>query len=290
MDPFSKLPSLIQTEIFVHLQSDVSIKQVIQASPYMLWHFITYKKGVLRCILNDILPIGTSGDILRDALKTIDISDRASVKRYEETEIWQITKLPDNSNVEQLQTLWRLFIRIIPFIEDYTSNATRVYPPRAYIGIPDVMDISGSYFKGRRLETNVVRFTSLTSAERHRFFSALTMYELLCKIYYPQWKIIEEQLVTQRQLLVMCKKSDWRVLLSVHGYYKGVYGALFAHCVNSWLPDIPQLSKTGQSPLNSVASSDTNIPSSSRYGLLFPDNTYLNAREYEKAMDTNGRS
>ncbi|KAF5540021.1 hypothetical protein FPHYL_12146 [Fusarium phyllophilum] len=277
MDPFSKLPSLVQTEIFVHLQSDINIKQVIRASPYMLWHFVTYKKSVIRRVLNNIVPLSTSGDIIRDALRIIDISDKATAKRYNDTDLSQDMKLPDNLTDEQLRTLWLLFIRIIPFIEDYISKATSVYPPRAYIGIPDVRDGSGSYFEWQRLETNIVKFTSLTSAERHRFLSAFMRYELFCKIFPPRVHNYEEQLARGRRLATMCRGSDWRILLSVHEYYGTVYGALFAHGANSWLPDIPELSKTVHS-----------VPS--EYGLLFPDNIYLDAGEYETDLDTNGRT
>ncbi|KAF5551414.1 hypothetical protein FMEXI_3532 [Fusarium mexicanum] len=277
MDPFSKLPSLIQTEIIFHLQSDVSVKQVIQASPSMLWHFITYKKSVIRYILNGIVPFRTSSEILRHALIIIHISDQASAKRYREIKSWQTMKLPAEFTVKQLQIPWRFFTRMVPFIEDYVSIATSVYPPRAYLGIPDVVDGSGSYFKERRLETNVVKFTALTSAEQHRFLSAFTRYELLCKAFHPEERDCEEQMATGRQLAAMCRDSDCRILLSVHEYYTAVYGALFAHGANSWLPDIPESHETGPSPLHSVPS---------EYGLLFPDNIYLDAREYEQDMDT----
>ncbi|EXL94611.1 hypothetical protein FOIG_12804 [Fusarium odoratissimum NRRL 54006] len=52
MDPFSILPSLVQTEIFVHLQSDIGV-------------------NILRCIMDGILNGDTSGDLLRDALGII---------------------------------------------------------------------------------------------------------------------------------------------------------------------------------------------------------------------------
>ncbi|KAF5598030.1 hypothetical protein FPCIR_3303 [Fusarium pseudocircinatum] len=247
----------------------------------MLWHFVTYKKGVIRYILNDIVPFRTSGEILRDALIIIDISDQASAKRYRETRSWQTMKVPEDFTVEQLQILWRFFIRLVHFIEDYTSKATSVYPPRAYMGIPDVIDGSGSYFQGQRLENNAVKFTSLTSAERHRFFSAFVRHELLCKIFHPRNNYCGERIAMRRPLAKMCQESDWKILLSVHAYYTTVYGALFARGANSWLPDIPELSQTGEPPLSSVPR---------EYGLLFPDNTFLNVREYEKDVDTNNRA
>ncbi|KAI1044231.1 hypothetical protein LB505_008633 [Fusarium chuoi] len=279
MDPFSNLPSLVQTEIFVYLQSHTSIKQIIQASPSMLWHLISYKDSIIRRILNDIVPISTSANIVRDALRIIDISDKTSAKIYEESDIWKTMELPENFTTKQIQTLWRFFIRMFAFIEDYVSKATSVYPPRAYLGVPDIIGGSGSYFKERRLETNVIDFTSLTCAEQHRFLSAFVRYELLCKIFYPRSMSYEEQLVITRKLGAMCQKSKWKILLSVHEYYKAVYGALFAHGANSWLPDIPQQYKTDQSPPTMT----------SEYGLLFPDDTCFDARAYETDMDKAGR-
>jgi hypothetical protein len=282
MDPFSKLPSLIQTEIFIHLQSEISIKKVIQASPSMLWRFVAYKKSVLSRIMNDILHEDTSGDLLRDALGIVYISDKASARKYQETKMWQTMELPGTLKHDQLETLWRLFSRMITFIEDYASKATSVYPPRAYLGIPDIINGNGSYFKGQRLETKVVRFMSLTGTERYRFLRAFARYELLCKIFYPRKRSPEETYTMEKQLIAMSEDSDLTMMTSVHEYYRGVYGALFAHCQDSWLPDIPQPPKTGQS-------SDTNIPESSRYGLLFPDNTYFSAAAYEEDMEKYGR-
>ncbi|KAL5589993.1 hypothetical protein ACKRZS_005765 [Fusarium odoratissimum] len=164
MDPFSILPSLVQTEIFVHLQSDISVKQVIQASPSMLWHFIAYKKSILRCIMDGILNGDTSGDLLRDALGIIYISDKASAKRYRQTEMWKTMELPDTLDLEQLEALWHIISCMIIFIEDYVSKATSECPPRAYLGILDLLNGSGSYFKVQRLDTNAVRFSSLTGA------------------------------------------------------------------------------------------------------------------------------
>ncbi|KLP23487.1 uncharacterized protein LW94_8599 [Fusarium fujikuroi] len=282
MDPFLKLPSIVQSEILVHLQSEISIKMVIQASPSMLWHFVAYKKSVLRRIMNDILHEDTSGVLLRDAQGIIYISDKASAKNYLETKMWMTMELPDTLEQDQLEKLWRLFSRMITFIEDYVSKATSAYLPRAYLGIPDILNGSGSYFKGQRLDTEAVRFMSLTRAERHRFLSAFAKYELFCKIYYPRKRFPEEWLNIEKQLLAISKDSDLMMMNSVHEYYQGVYGALFAHCQESWLPDIPETPKKEQS-------SDANIRKSSRYPLLFPDNTYFNAEVYEADMEIYGR-
>ncbi|KAF5635818.1 hypothetical protein F52700_5130 [Fusarium sp. NRRL 52700] len=278
MDPFSNLPSLVQSEILIHLQSEIRIKKVIQASPSLLCHFLTFKKSVLRRILNDILYEDASGDLLRDALGIIYISDKASAENYLETKMWMTMNVLGTLEKDQLERLWHLFSRLIIFIEDYASKATSVYLPRAYLGIPDILNGSGSYFKGHKLETKVIRFKSLTSTERYRFLSAFAKHELLCKIYPPQRRHFEELIAMEEQLLAMSKHSDLTMMQSVQEYYKCVYGALFAHCQESWLPDIPEPTKTEQSY-------DKNIPKISRFGLLFPDNTYFSAEAYEEDME-----
>ncbi|EMT74433.1 hypothetical protein FOC4_g10002548 [Fusarium odoratissimum] len=113
MDPFSILPSLVQTEIFVHLQSDIGVK-------------------------------------------------------YRQIEMWKTMELPDTLDLEQLEALWHIISRMIIVIEDYVSKATSECPPLAYLGTLDLLNGSGSYFKGQRLDTTAVRFSSLTGASSQR--------------------------------------------------------------------------------------------------------------------------
>ncbi|KAF4961435.1 hypothetical protein FGADI_289 [Fusarium gaditjirri] len=75
-------------------------------------------------------------------------------------------ELSNTLEQDQLETLWRLFSRMIIFIEDYVSKATSVYLPRAYLGIPDILNGSRSYFKGQRLDPEAV---SLVKKERRRY-------------------------------------------------------------------------------------------------------------------------
>ncbi|KAH7216955.1 uncharacterized protein BKA55DRAFT_599655 [Fusarium redolens] len=171
--------------------------------------------------MNDILHEDTSGNLLRDALGIVYISDKASARKYQETKMWQTMELPGTLKHDQLETLWRLFSRMITFIEDYASKATSVYPPRAYLGIPDIINGNGSYFKGQRLETKVVRFMSLTGTERYRFLRAFARYELLCKIFYPRKRSPEETYTMEKQLIAMSEDSDLTMMTSVHEYYRG---------------------------------------------------------------------
>ncbi|KAH7210560.1 hypothetical protein BKA60DRAFT_463291 [Fusarium oxysporum] len=167
-----------------------------------------------------ILNGDTSGDLLRDALGIIYISDKASAKRYQQTEMWKTMELPDTLDLEQLEALWHIISRMIIFIEDYVSKATSECPPRAYLGIMDLLNGSGSYFKGQRLDTNAVRFSSLTGAERYRFLPAFTRHELICRIYYPLPRTSTEADAVKRQVIEISEGTELMTLLSVHQYYR----------------------------------------------------------------------
>jgi hypothetical protein len=187
MDPFQRLPSVIQTEILVHLETESSITQLIQASPSMRRHFLTYEKSILRRILNRFLEGDTSGHLLRDALGTTYVSDITTAKAYHHGNLWNTRELPDPIGLADLQTLFRLFSRVIIMIEDYATKATSIYPPRDYLGLPDLVFNKGADFKGQRLGTKKVRFSFLSPAERYRFLRAFLRHELFCRIYHPKY-------------------------------------------------------------------------------------------------------
>jgi hypothetical protein len=284
MDPFKALPSLIQTEILVHLETESSITQLIQASPSMLGHFLTYKKSILQSILNRLLEGDASEHLLRDALGIIYVSDIATAKAYHHGNLWQTRRLPDPISLSDLQTLFRLFSRVIAMIEDYATKATSIYPPRDYLGLPDLVLSNGAEFKGQQLSTKKVRFSFLSPAERYRFLRAFLRHELFCRVYHPKyWHLTElddpEDLWARYGTSESPSLND---LSSVHEYYKSVYGALFAHLQDSWLPDITDQSATQAIQEHAKVNDGGNRvkPNSQDHGLLFPDNMFFDAGGY----------
>ncbi|CAJ0554428.1 Ff.00g129410.m01.CDS01 [Fusarium sp. VM40] len=284
MDPFQGLPSLIQTEIFEHLETESSITQLIQASPSMLRHFLAYKKSILQSILNRLLKGDTSGHLLRDALGIIYVSDITTAKAYHHGNLWQTRELPDPIGLADLQTLFRLFSRVIIMIEDYANKATSIYPPRSYLGLPDLILGNEAEFKGQRLGAKTVRFSFLSPTERYRFLRAFLRHELFCRVYHPKyWHFTElddpEDLWARYGTSESPSLND---LSSVHEYYESVYGALCAHCQDSWLPDIPHQSATRAIEEHVKVNDGGNRvnPTSQDHGLLFPDNMFLDAEEY----------
>ncbi|KAF5667309.1 hypothetical protein FHETE_6012 [Fusarium heterosporum] len=273
MDAFRKLPLLVQTEIFVHLKSELSIKQLAKASISMQSHFVRFEKSILRRNIHHTFSKDPTGTLLKDVLGILFMSDRLKTKEYCEKRLWHTLELRQYSNLEDLGRIFRLLSRIITFIEDYITKATSIYPPRSYLGLPDLSSGAGSYFKGQPLDANKICFTDLTSAEQIRFLRPFLRYELHCKMSLPQfWRRVDEDTAYHHMLSDLKEAEqplDPILLTSVHEYYQSIYGAIYAHCQNSWLPDVPAASEAPEGP-----------SSTSDYGLLYPDTILFDDGEY----------
>lgn len=263
MDPFHGLPTLVLDEVFFQLGDATSITQLIGASPSMLSHWVQYGQGITRRIVTDILSVDDSGCLLDDASRILDIQNAHSAREYYS----QVASV-EPRKVVRTKILWPLFLllsRLIGFIADFVSKASSPYLPRAYLGIPDLMG-RGSYFKGRDLGNPRIEFANLTTSEQYRFLRAFLRYELKCRIYHPAaWTMYEKQSMYANIISGIGDHGamDPGMLDTVHEYYEGLYGSIFAHCLDAWVP--------GQS-LKDMLSFD--------YGLLFPDTIFLDAKEY----------
>jgi hypothetical protein len=169
-------------------------------------------------------------------------------------------------------------------VEDYATKATSIYPPRDYLGLPDLVFNKGADFKGQRLSTKKVRFSFLSPAERYRYLRAFLRHELFCRVYHPKyWHCTK--LNDPKDLWARYGNSEspsLNDLGSVHGYYESVYGALFAYCQDSRLPDIPDQSTTQAMEEHAkVNDGGSRVkPASQDQGLLFPDNMFFDAGGY----------
>ncbi|KAM0548791.1 hypothetical protein ACHAPJ_009788 [Fusarium lateritium] len=303
MDFFSKLPLLVQSTIFTHLNSERCILQLIRASPVMLAHYVEYRPTITRYRLTQILALDHDGIILQDALAVIQLP---AVKMGSQPNLnpftlppvlrtirsWEAQEFRDpllQSDQDNIARLYRFFSRLITFIEDYLAKALDPFPARAYLTLPDLASVVPQMlFKGRKVDIKPVAFGAMRNAERFRLLKAFVRYELLCKVHHPKiWgrlkgDIYAEIIKRSNQNLML---KDYEALYCVHEYFKGLYGAIYAHCQDSWLPD-----RQSRSNLNTVAVVQTvelehqNVPSSKDYGLLYPDNVYFNAREYSYGL------
>ncbi|KAJ4138455.1 hypothetical protein NW768_002289 [Fusarium equiseti] len=263
MDPFHGLPTLVIDRVFYQLGDTTSITQLIRASPSMLSHWVQYRKGITRHIVIDILSVDDSGCLLDDALRILDIQDARSAREcYSQVEFMEPRKVM-RSNL--LWTLFLLLSQLISFIVDFVSKAASPYLPKAYLGIPNSLG-RGSYFKGKDLGNTRIEFSNLTSSEKYRFLRAFLRYELICRICHPEaWTMFEKQGIYAKVMSDIGDNGamDPAMLNTVHEYYQGLYGAIFAHCRDAWVP--------GQ-PRKDMSSFD--------YDLLFPDTIFLDAKAY----------
>ncbi|KAJ3548778.1 hypothetical protein NM208_g838 [Fusarium decemcellulare] len=272
--------------------SETTIVQLIQASPVMLAQYVSSKRQVMRENLATFLATDRDGGLLEDALAIIRRSPVNStsylIPRHLRPE--KEENLP--GTIEQLDDktifkLCRLFSRLVLFIEDYLTKATNIFPPGAFLTLPDIASGSpGLYFKNRPAKINMVSLESLTCAERHRFFRAFIRYELFCKTYHPcELRTVGpspyHELVRHSQLAHMNEASrdkrqlfDYETLFCVNRYIRTVYGAIFVHCADSWPPETQFLSTD-----DLVTSAFGGKPEEDK-DLLFPDTVYFNASNY----------
>ncbi|CAG1982563.1 unnamed protein product [Fusarium graminearum] len=277
MDRLTRLPTLILTEIFVQLENESSIKGLIRAYPSMLSIYYRYEQGILTRILDNLLADDVTGKIEKDALAIIEFSNRDGdfywqICRhgFQLKDMW-FPEWPDPPTRGDLRQLHRFLSRIITFIEDYVSKATSEYPPRAYLGLPD-LETGNTRFRGNLLDTRMVRFINLTCDERYRLLRHFVRYEFLCKLHNDDY--IGE--IAPRRFRKFNKfgarnELDARLLLSVHKYYVSLYGALFAHVGDAWLPPVPRCSS---------AQGVTNDSAPHYRPLMYPDNLLFDADEY----------
>lgn len=182
------LPTLVQEEIIVQLGTEPSHRSLFRAYPSMRSLFKRYETKILHRILQNLITDDEEGNIRRD-IWTITNTPEARRRGLSDPTARLITCRRSGASkswptsLSCLRSVHRLISRVITFIEDLLSKATSKYPPRAYLGLPDLKWGTRCRFKGRRLDTKLLSFTSLTRPERYRLLRAFVRYELVCLIY-----------------------------------------------------------------------------------------------------------
>jgi len=258
----------------------------------MLSLYSSYERGILESILANLFADDVDDKIRKDVSAIIEFpkpeeededSYWKNTRRINLKE-WQWPDWPQSPEIGYLQQVHRLLSRIIEFIEDYISKATSEYPPRAYLGLPD-LKTGNTSFIGSPLETRILSFIVLTRSERHRLLRAFVRYELLCEIHNTRddrWCVPKR--FRNFNAFGTPNAPDPKALLSVHEYYKGLYGAVFAHCGGAWLPDLP--SSLSADAAGKVTNGSSSAP---KYlPLEFPDNLYFGAEIYFEDLGIGG--
>ncbi|KAF4947844.1 hypothetical protein FGADI_10123 [Fusarium gaditjirri] len=264
MDPFARIPAELRLQIFSLLQSKATISSLTQASPIMLEQYLGCKSTITRKLLkrnfDDKMIQDAMGIILFPSLRGSRRSRRMVCAHLHS---WKLRELPNplvTYDVLLMAQLDKLHSLLMVFVEDYITKATATFPPREYICLPQPSH-SQSYlvFKGQKVAK---RFDSchLEETERKRFLKAFLRVELSSLVY----KAISFSYASRtlfRELARKLRKRHIETFRCVWGYASSLYGAIFAHCADAWLPAVDAPPETG---------------------LLFPDNFFSDPIQYGK--------
>ncbi|KZL76575.1 hypothetical protein CT0861_05703 [Colletotrichum tofieldiae] len=277
MDYFTKLPAELRVEIIMLVRSRRTILQLIQASPVMLGQYIMSKGYITRALLTSDLD----DEMIQDAMAIIIFPSKCSTKHFAtlaslHCRSWAAQQLgnpfrepSEDRNRRLIEKLNKLHGRLLFFIEDYLTKATAVFPPREYICLSGLSPVQTQLtFKGHSVST---RFdaANLTGPERKRLLRAFLRCQLRSVIHRDgDWDSIGccmKELYQYRGQ--QFQPFDREAILCVHTYLGALYGAMFAQCSNSWLPEITPDSTSSDTP-----------------GMLYPDNLYVNPNTYASDM------
>ncbi|KAF5012264.1 hypothetical protein FDECE_1645 [Fusarium decemcellulare] len=278
MEPFGKIPAELRLQILVTLGCKNWILQLIQASPAMLGQYVTSKAYIIRTLLSFDLD----DEMVQDAMAIVLFPSLDTGNNHESLALdhfgsWRRKQLPNplkTHNYRLLDELDKLHSRLLLFIEDYLTKATAIFPPREYLCLPELSSVRRTLtFKDQIVRT---RFDSshLTLLERKRLLRAFLQYELRCKIN-PFWTGHDNHISAIPDDITSLynygnqelHQPEREAIYCVYKYVEYLYGAMFAQCFDSWLPEIP-----------------TGSLSSGATGLLFPDTLYFNPRSYASDM------
>ncbi|KAF4495335.1 hypothetical protein FAGAP_8540 [Fusarium agapanthi] len=264
MDPFTRIPAELRLQIFSSLQSKATISSLIQASPIMLKQYLGYKSTVTRNLLerdfDDQMIQDAMGIILFPSLRE---ARKSTFLVHEHLKSWESREFPnplttrDAFLVDQLDKLHSL---LMVFVEDYITKATAAFPPREYICLPQLSHNQRYLvFKGQKV-TKRSDSCHLTDAERRRFLRAFLHVELLSLIHKALSFTTGDRMLVAK-LSRRFRRRHMEAFHCIWVYASSLYGAIFAHCSDAWLPAV-------------------DAPPETR--LLFPDNFFADPVEYGK--------
>ncbi|KAH7174212.1 uncharacterized protein B0J16DRAFT_403789 [Fusarium flagelliforme] len=286
VERFSRLPTLILTNILGELQSDKDLFNLIRASPESLRIFLRYRHTVDSQRLARFLDLDIDGTMRQDALAIINFPrlEGTSLVPFPVISDWLDTLDARNFQYHQhTGILRRLFTRLVVFIEDYLAKTLDPFPARACMTLPTIGRLVPSMrFKGQETDIKPVSIGIMPAHTRHRLLQAFIRYELRCKIYDPRvWSQLHRTPYAYmiEQWNERLTLTDLEELHCVFEYVRGMYGAIFAQCNDdTWFPErpVPEVTTT----MRRRNDEQPDLPSAKGFGLLFPDNLYFDIGEY----------
>lgn len=270
MDPFNKLPAELRTKIFISTRCPRTNLQLIQASPAMLQQFAVSKEYIVRKLLASDFDNGMIQDaiaiILFPSKSTADfkILARHHCRSWATQQFTNPLYQPlESGNNDLINKISKLHKVLMFYIEDYLTKATAVFPPREYESLPSQTEPQ-SRFKGQAVGSKF-NAANLTGLERKRLLRAFLRYQLNSLMDEDIQESFQEALYQHsgREFQLW----DLQAILCVGIYLKSLYGAMFAHCSDSWLPG-PMSGSTSSQPR----------------GLLYQDILYVKPESYASNM------
>ncbi|KAH7153942.1 hypothetical protein DER46DRAFT_638023 [Fusarium sp. MPI-SDFR-AT-0072] len=203
----------------------------------------TITRNLLKRDFDDNMIQDAMGIVLFPSLRE---SRRSTLLVHTHLHSWELRELPNSlvtRDVLFMDQLDKLHSLLMVFAEDYITKATATFPPREYICLPQPShDQNYLIFKGQKVTK---RFDSvrLAEAERKRFLRAFLRVELLSLI------------------IRKFTRRDTEAVRCAWAYVSTLYGAIFTHCADAWLPAADEPAETG---------------------LIFPDSLFLDPNSYGK--------
>lgn len=206
--------------------------------------------------------------------------------------LWGLAQLPnpfEEHDINMLKSLDGLYTRLEMYMEDYITKATAIYPPRAYLALPDLSPRRGpSTFRNKSIGLKTLKLDDLSDQERHRLLRAFLRYEFMCKIYHPRQGSFDElDPINYLRIDEHFNLQSWEyeAIRCVHHYVKNLYGAVFAHHANSWLPNVPKVPFTQS--FETVSESELLFPENV---LFLPSSYYYDFRLTQRTPDLTTRA
>ncbi|KZL77750.1 hypothetical protein CT0861_03034 [Colletotrichum tofieldiae] len=270
MDPFNKLPAELRIELLISTWCPRTISQLIQASPAMLAQFTISKGYITRKLLAPDFDDGMVQDAIAIVLfPSQSTSDFKTLARHH-CLTWATQRFTnpfyqplESQNQDLVNKISKLHTGLVFFIEDYLTKATAVFPPREYLCLSSRTEPQLK-FKGQAVGSRF-NAANLTVLERKRLLRAFLRYQLECLMDDDIKQLCEEALYQHSGQ----EFQPWELqaVLCVGMYLKTLYGAMFAQCSDSWLPEVVLGSTSPHPP-----------------GLLYPDSLRVDPDAYAYDM------
>ncbi|KAI1024293.1 hypothetical protein LB504_005152 [Fusarium proliferatum] len=274
MDPFTRIPAELRLQIFSYLQSKATLSSILEASPVLCEQYLEFKSTIIRNLLERDFDDGMIQDamaiILFPSLREARKSRKRMLLVEEHLNSWEGQELPNpfvTRDALLMKQLDKLHSLLMMFVEDYITKATAAFPPREYICLPQPTHIQ-SYlmFKGEKVTK---RFDSchLQEGERRRFMRAFLRVEL-SSLVYKALSFTSGNRALFGKVARKLTRRRMEEFQCVWTYASSLYGALFAHCGDAWLPEADAPPETG---------------------LLFPDTLFVDPVKYGRDVGIRSR-